>query len=92
MKVLVIIMVLFALAPQVTYADKLTIGVSKQGDKSIEKPKAGVSMDKVRQRYGQPERVVNAVGEPPITRWYYPEFTVYFEFDKVVHAVRKLRD
>ena len=92
MKVFVCIAMLLALAPQPSFADKLTIGVSKQGDKSIEKPKAGVSMEKVRQRYGEPKSVVNAVGEPPITRWYYPEFTAYSEFDKVIHAVRKLRD
>lgn len=92
MKVFVFILLLFAFAPQPSYADKLTIGVSKQGDKSIEKPKAGTPMEKVRQKYGEPQSVKNAVGEPPITRWFYPEFTVYFEFDKVVHAVRKLRD
>jgi len=30
-----------------------------------------------------------AVGQPPITRWDYPTFSVYFENDRVIHAVAK---
>jgi len=30
-----------------------------------------------------------AVGDPPISRWEYADFTVYFEYDRVVHAVLK---
>ena len=50
-------------------------------------PRAGMSMDQVRARFGEPQTVVPAVGKPPITRWVYPDFTVYFEYDKVIHAV-----
>ena len=28
-----------------------------------------------------------AVGQPPITRWDYPGFSVYFEHDRVLHTV-----
>ena len=31
--------------------------------------------------------LMSQVGEPPITRWIYPAFSVYFEHDHVVHAV-----
>jgi hypothetical protein len=27
------------------------------------------------------------VGSPPITKWFYPNFVVVFEHDKVLHAV-----
>jgi hypothetical protein len=27
------------------------------------------------------------VGAPPITRWDYPNFSVFFEGDRVIHAV-----
>jgi hypothetical protein len=27
------------------------------------------------------------VGNPPITKWFYPNFVVVFENDKVLHAV-----
>jgi hypothetical protein len=27
------------------------------------------------------------VGDPPISRWVYDHFTVYFEYDKVLHSV-----
>jgi hypothetical protein len=51
-----------------------------------------MSMDKVEAKYGAPTRRVPAVGgassaQPPITRWEYPGFTVYFENNHVVHTV-----
>lgn len=67
--------------------DNLSIGVSKQGDPSTQKPQSGMSMAKVREKYGSPNREEPAVGEPPITRWHYESFTVYFEHDKVIHSV-----
>jgi hypothetical protein len=59
---------------------------------SGDKPSSGMSMDKVEAKYGAPSRRVPAVGggstaQPPITRWEYPGFTVYFENDRVVHTV-----
>jgi hypothetical protein len=55
-------------------------------------PTSGMSMDKVEAKYGAPTRRVPAVGggsaaQPPITRWEYPGFTVYFENNHVVHTV-----
>jgi len=43
-------------------------------------------MENVEARFGQPTSRVAAVGEPPITRWEYPGFIVYFEHDLVLHA------
>lgn len=50
-------------------------------------PGRGVSMQTVRQRFGAPERRHPAVGDPPITRWDYADFRVFFEHDRVLHAV-----
>ena len=54
---------------------------------SVDKPASGMSMEKVEAKYGAPSRRVPAVGEPPITRWEYPGFVVYFEHSRVVHTV-----
>jgi len=50
-------------------------------------PGRGMSMDHVSERFGSPREKVEQVGTPPITRWVYAGFTVYFEYDKVIHAV-----
>jgi hypothetical protein len=44
-------------------------------------------MADVEVRYGAPSQRYEAVGQPPITRWVYPSFVVYFEYSHVVHAV-----
>ena len=52
-------------------------------------PARGTSMATVRARLGAPEKRMAAVGDPPITRWVYPRFTVYFEHDRVLHSVKR---
>jgi hypothetical protein len=44
-------------------------------------------MSSVETRFGAPQNRRPAVGEPPITRWDYPGFAVFFEHDRVIHAV-----
>lgn len=53
------------------------------------RPTRGMNQASVESKYGAPATVRAPVGDPPITRWEYPEFVVYFEYDKVIHAVRK---
>jgi hypothetical protein len=55
-------------------------------------PRRGLLMSQVEAQYGAPTQKLPAVGggnpqRPPITRWIYPEFTVYFEHSHVVNAV-----
>lgn len=52
-------------------------------------PPRGVTMEAVRSRLGPPSHRTPAVGDPPITRWVYDEFTVYFEHDRVIHSVKR---
>lgn len=53
----------------------------------MELPAKGMSMRQVEAHFGSPEEKRSAVGEPPITRWVYGRFTVYFEQQYVIHAV-----
>lgn len=50
-------------------------------------PERGANMDSVRAEFGEPQQVHPAVGDPPITRWDYDGYSVFFEYDKVLHAV-----
>ncbi len=50
------------------------------------RPTNGQSMSMVLARFGEPREKLPAVGNPPITRWVYDEYTVYFEHQKVVSS------
>ena len=52
-----------------------------------DRPNRGSSMSTVEGRFGAPSNRHAAVGTPPITRWDYPQFSVYFEHDRVLHTV-----
>lgn len=71
-----------------TLADNVAIPVGQQGtDQSVARPTTGLSMGQVSGRFGEPERKVAAIGNPPISRWIYNTYTVYFENDRVIHSV-----
>ena len=69
-----------------TTGDVLLID-SMQNTPAIQTPRNGVGMASVRQQYGNPISEGSAVGDPPITRWEYEGFSVYFEHDLVLHSV-----
>lgn len=52
-------------------------------------PTRGMTMDQVEANFGTPTVRRSAVGDPPITRWEYDRFTVFFEYRHVVHSVPK---
>lgn len=54
---------------------------------TVPHPDRGMTMNAVEAKFGQPATRHNAVGQPPITRWDYPGFSVYFEHQFVIHAV-----
>jgi hypothetical protein len=54
---------------------------------SGDRPNRGSTMASVQGRFGEPTQRHATVGNPPITRWDYPQFSVYFEHDRVLHAV-----
>lgn len=53
----------------------------------VEVPARGSNMQAVEARFGAPASKAAAVGVPPITRWDYAGFSVYFENSIVIHAV-----
>lgn len=56
-------------------------------DSSVAKPKRGITMTQVEAKFGAPTTKHDAVGQPPITRWDYPSFSVFFEHDRVIDSV-----
>ena len=51
------------------------------------KPTRGMTQARVRASFGEPKSTVAAIGDPPISRWVYNDFVVFFEYDKVIHSV-----
>ena len=56
-------------------------------ESDVATPARGMTMDQVATKFGAPVTKVPAVGKPPISRWEYPGFIVYFEADHVIHSV-----
>lgn len=50
-------------------------------------PSRGMTMETVKQYFGEPQRRYPAVGEPPITRWQYDGMMIYFEHNYLIHSV-----
>jgi len=71
-----------------TFAETLAIdGQVAIKPAGIETPIRGSTMSAVEQKFGAPANKSGPVGNPPITKWFYPNFVVVFENDKVLHAV-----
>jgi hypothetical protein len=59
---------------------------------AVDVPKRGLTMDDVQKQFGAPVTRHPAVGggsprRPPITRWDYNGFAVFFEKDRVIDSV-----
>ncbi|MCI0749940.1 MAG: hypothetical protein L0Y32_05305 [Nevskiales bacterium] len=72
-------------------ANVLTPSESKLGP-GLKLPQRGTLMGDVEKQYGEPRTRYPAVGgetpeHPPITRWDYEDFIVFFEHDRVVDSV-----
>ncbi len=72
------------------YAESLIIeNIDKSSAAMTVRPNRGMSMDTVESKWGKPDIKRNSVGDPPISRWEYSTFVVYFEYRNVIHAVVK---
>jgi len=67
-------------------ADVLLIEEVRQAER-MDVPDNGMSMDAVRARFGDPANKSAAVGDPPITRWDYDSWSVYYEYSLVLFTV-----
>jgi hypothetical protein len=54
---------------------------------TTERPARGQTMSAVEARFGAPATRHAAVGSPPITRWDYAGYCVFFEYERVIDAV-----
>ena len=50
-------------------------------------PGRGMNMTQVEEKFGPPLEKLPEVGDPPIIRWIYPNYTVYFEYQFVINSV-----
>ena len=80
------LLLLSVLATGPAWAETLSVPTDDPAA-AAESPKRGSTMSAVQSRYGEPVTRHAAVGQPPITRWDYAQFAVYFENDRVLHAV-----
>ncbi len=77
---------ILSLADTLSIADK-SYDVPNSSASGILRPTRGMSMVKVAQQFGQANQKSPTVGQPPITKWTYPEFVVFFEYSHVIHSV-----
>lgn len=68
-------------------ADVLTLPPAETAAPAAPMPVAGMTMEQVKQKFGAPIKALPAVGKPPITRWEYDGYIVYFEQHYVLRAV-----
>lgn len=69
-------------------AEVLRIPISQQGAAHISMPAHGDRQAQVVQQFGEPRVRHKSVGQPPISRWDYPGFSVYFEHTTVINSVQ----
>ena len=56
-------------------------------ESDVATPNRGMTMNQVAAKFGAPVTKLAAVGKPPISRWEYPGFVVYFESNFVIDSV-----
>jgi outer membrane protein assembly factor BamE (lipoprotein component of BamABCDE complex) len=71
-----------ALAETIVVNDQVQVRESQ-----VDRPKRGSTMEQVEKHFGAPVNRHPTVGQPPITRWDYNGFSVFFEHERVIHAV-----
>jgi hypothetical protein len=74
-----------AMTGPLAHAEELQMTQAPRSD--ADRPARGMTMHRVEATYGAPASRVPAVGNPPISRWEYPGFVVFFEHDHVIHTV-----
>ncbi|WIG55825.1 MAG: hypothetical protein OJF61_001613 [Rhodanobacteraceae bacterium] len=78
------------LLPAPAHAESLRVKVKQEQQYNM--PRRGMSMDQVKREYGAPLKVLATRGggskhQPPIHRWEYANYIVYFEYSHVIHSV-----
>ena len=74
------------LALPTAMADVLLIEQVRQAER-MTLPVNGETKTAVEARYGAPVSRSGPVGDPPISKWEYQRWSVYFEYDRVLFTV-----
>ena len=82
----ILLAIILAFSAQTLTADVLLIDEVRQSGK-MQLPVNGQSKANTEANYGAPVKKHTAVGDPPITRWDYAKYNVYFEYDLVLFTV-----
>lgn len=80
-----------AFVASAAYADTVEVPVGSQGVVAEASYLRGKKQEEVTAELGEPLGIQGPVGEPAITRWEYADFYVYFEYNRVLHTVKKHR-
>lgn len=78
------------LLPAPAHAESLRMKVHQEQRYNM--PTRGMTMAQVKREYGAPVKVLATRGgsskhQPPIHRWEYSKYIVYFEYSHVIHSV-----
>lgn len=87
MKTIGFVICLLVAAASVAEVIHIPVGQQAPERRDLPRPTRGMSAAQVLEQFGLPQSKTGAVGEPPISSWRYPEYTVYFESDTVIHSV-----
>ena len=82
----IVLALVLVFSAQMAFADVLVIDEVRQSQ-TMQLPKNGISMADTEAKFGAPVKKLPAVGEPPITRWEYDTYNVFFENDLVLFSV-----
>ena len=83
-RIVLTLMLLFSAA--MLQADVLLIEPVRKTE-GMNVPMNGQTMSEVESAYGAPTLKSEPVGDPPITRWDYARWSVYFEYERVLFTV-----
>lgn len=85
-KVVAVVFAIGIAMPWTCFADSLKTP-EPQKPKAFVTPPNGTDKTAVTAKYGNPIKIISPIGDPPIERWVYDNFTVYFERSTVIHSV-----
>lgn len=83
--VLAALLPLFAAAPAFAYITKDNSHLIVED--RLDLPQRGTHATTVLKRFGEPLTRHSPIGQPPISRWDYPGFSVFFEYELALHSV-----
>jgi hypothetical protein len=82
----IVLITLLTLMAGSAAADVLILDEVRQAGR-MNLPDNGETMTQVEAQLGTPQKRHQAVGDPPITRWDYERYSIYFEHDRVLSTV-----